>query len=309
MPDDEMVEVSRSLGKYYKNYDIYMKPPSGRGFVLYKPKGVPIEAIRIKEKRHPKNLYITLPDKMKEIASFQRRYNSELRKKIKNEPAEARRILNKAMELSFSEPRTQVLQNMRETIDIIVLEYLEDPAVVSRLIEVSTKDYSTSIHSVNVMLYCLGYGHFCKFSMEEIKVFGLAGLLHDVGKVEVPNEILKSSEELNVRETKILRRHVENGYRILSECEFDPVVLMGALEHHELIDGSGYPDEKKGDEISPLSRVLALINRFENLTGQSPGKESLKPIEALAFMMGEVESGKYDKEMFKQMAHSVVGMQ
>jgi HD-GYP domain-containing protein (c-di-GMP phosphodiesterase class II) len=309
MSDDEMVEVSRSIGKYYKNYDIYMKPPSGRGYILYKPKEVPIEAIRIKEKRHPKKLYITLQDKMKEIASFQRRYNNQLRKKIKSEPAEARRILNKAMAFSFSEPRTQILQNVRETIDIVVLEYLENPQVVNQLIEVSAKDYSVSAHCVNVMLYCLGYGHHCGFAIDEIKVFGLSGLLHDVGKVQVPDEILKASRALSVRETKILKRHTENGYSLLTACNFDPVVVTGALEHHERLDGSGYPDGKRGDEISPLSRALALIDRFENLTSRRPEKEGLKPIEALASIMEEVENGLYDKEIFKQIAHSVVGMQ
>ncbi len=309
MSDDEMVEVTRSLEKYYKNYAIYMHSPSGKGFILYKPKGVPIEAVRIQEKRHPEKLYITLQDRIKEVAAFQRKYAIQLKKTIRNDPALAKTILQKTMDISLSEPRTQVLHNLRETIDIVVGEYLETPAVVSNLIDVSTKDYSTAVHSVNVMLLCLGFGHYSRFTVEEIKLFGLMGLLHDVGKVKVPDDILKASRDLTVRETKMFRRHTEHGYRILKECRFDMKVALSALEHHERMDGSGYPDGKTGNDLLPESAMLTIIDTFDQRTSYRPNHVSIKPIEALAAIMEEVVAGKFDREMFKIFAHSVVGMQ
>ena len=309
MSDDEMVEVSQALEKYYKNYTIYMRSPDGKGYFLYKQKGVPIEAVRIKEKRHPEKLYITLQDKVKEITSIQRKYNAQLKKEIKGDPAAAKAILWKTMEATLSEPRTQILHNIKETIDIVVGEYIETPAVVSNLIEVSAKDYSTAVHSVNVMLFCLGFGQYSRFTVEDIKLFGLMGLLHDVGKTKVPDEILKTNRDLTVREAKILRRHTEHGYRIIKECRFDLKVALSALEHHERMDGSGYPDGKKGDEFLLQSAMLGLIDTFEQKTSYRPDYKPLKPIEALASIMEEVGKGKFNREMFKTFARSIVGMQ
>lgn len=309
MTDDDMVEVTRSLGKYYKNYAIYMKSPSGKGYVLYKPKGVPIEAVRIKEKRHPKHLYISLQDKVREIASFQRKYNHELKKTIRDDPVRAKNLLQKTMDLSLSEPRTDVLRNMQETIDIIVKEYLETPTVVGNLLDVSAKDYSTSVHSINVMLFCLGFGYYNDYALEAISRIGLMGLMHDVGKIQVPEEILKADRELTVRETKLLNQHTEHGYRILTDCDFDPAIARVALEHHEQIDGTGHPEKKIGRDLLESSKIIAIIDKFEKLTCLRPGYTPLKPIEALAAIMEIVENGKMDRDMFKQFAHSVVGMQ
>ncbi|MFZ5570851.1 MAG: HD-GYP domain-containing protein [Thermodesulfobacteriota bacterium] len=309
MPDDEMVEVTRSLEKYYKNYAIYMRPSDGKGYILYKPKGVPIEAVRIKEKRHPQKLYISLEDKIKEVCSFQRKYSAQLKKNIREDPVAAKTILHKTMEVSLAEPRTPVLHNLKETIDIVVSEYLENPAVVGNLIAVSTKDYSTAVHSVNVMLLCLGFGHYSRFPLTELKQMGLAGLLHDVGKVNVPDDILKASRELTVRETKLLRQHAEHGYRTLKDCGFDGKVALSALEHHERADGSGYPDGKTRRDLLPESAALSIIDTFEHRTGYRPDHPPLKPIEALAGIMEEVVDGKFDRELFKTFAHSVVGMQ
>ncbi len=308
MSDDEMVEVTRSLEKYYKNYTIYMRSPDGKGYFLYKQKGVPIEAVRIKEKRHPDKLYITLQDKIKEVTAFQRKYNAQLRKEIKSNPAAAKEILWKTMELSLAEPRTQILQNIKETIDIVVAEYLETPAVAANLLEVSAKDYSAAIHSVNVMLFCLGLGQYSQFSAEDIKLLGLMGLLHDVGKIKVPDEILKADRDLTVRETKILRRHTEHGYRIIKDGQLDLRVALSALEHHERSDGSGYPDGKLGNEILPQSAMIGIIDAFEQKTSCRPGRTPLKPIEALTAIREEVGAGKFDPEIFKTFARSIVGL-
>ncbi len=307
--DAHMVEVNRDLKRYYNNYELYMKKPEGPGYQLYKPKGVPLESIRMKQKKHPEKLYITLQDKVKELSTYQKQYNNQLKKLLKKDWVKAKKVLDRTMKVALEEPRNQMLNNVKETIDILVAEYLESPEIVKNLIEVSTKDYSTSTHSINVMLLCFGYGFYNHFNITDIKMFGLTGLLHDVGKIYVDDEILKGNRELTAREQKLLKRHTEHGFRILKELNFDEKVILGALEHHERIDGSGYPDGKTGDELILESKALAMIDEFDMLVNWNPAMETIKPIEALGFLMEDVEEMKYDKGVFKVFAQSIVGMQ
>ncbi len=307
--DSHMVEVNRDFKKYYNNYELFIKVSDGSGYQLYKPKGISLESVRMKQKKHPEKLYITLQDKIKELSGYQKQYNNQLKKLLKKDLVKAKKVIERTMTAALQEPKNQILENVKETIDILVKEYLESPDVVKNLIEVSTKDYSTSTHSINVMLLCFGFACYNHFCISDIKMFGLMGLLHDVGKIYVDDEILNVKKELTSREKKLLWKHTEHGFRILKELNFDEKIILGALEHHERIDGSGYPDGKIGDEMAYESRALAIIDEFDMLTNWRPSKEKIKPIEALGIMMDDVEGTKFDRDCFKVFAHSIVGMQ
>ena len=84
---------------------------------------------------------------------------------------------------------------------------------------------------------------------EEVKAFGMAGLLHDVGKIFIPDYLLRSRRDLSRNEFGRIRKHLANGFKMLENSEFDPWILMTARDHHERMDGSGYPQGKTGDRI------------------------------------------------------------
>jgi len=116
----------------------------------------------------------------------------------------------------------------------------------------------------------------------------IAGWLHDVGKTAVPSEILSKPSRLTETEMRIVQLHPEASHRILQGIEFPPEVAEMALQHHERLDGTGYPQGLKGDEICLGARILAVADVFEAMASHRPHRPSLGIDRALA----EIETGR-----------------
>ncbi len=301
-----MVDITREI-KDYRAYNVYVFDARTSNFVLYKPKGKAISDLRLINDTLPKSLYVSVSDKTHQITSKQKRYNKKLKYVLKKNPAESKKLMSQILDISSSSPDPEVFGQMRETIDLVLEEYLADSNVVQRLIEVTTKDFSTSVHSVNVMLYCLRYARQRNFAYKDLKLFGLMGLLHDVGKVQLPNELLTAPRKLTDEEYEEVKNHTHYGWKILRQSRLNPKIQVAALEHHERLDGSGYPNGLKGRKISPEAKALAIADVYEALTNWRPYKAPLSPIEALDIVKRDVLQKKLDGKMFIFFAKSLVG--
>jgi putative nucleotidyltransferase with HDIG domain len=301
-----MVDISQDI-KDFKAYNVYILDSRTSNFVLYKPKGKAISDVRLVHDNLPKALYVSLSDKTHQITSKQKSYNKKLKYVLKKNPAESKKLMSRILDISASSPEPEVFGQMKETIDLVLEEYLADSNVVKRLIEVTTKDFSTSIHSVNVMLYCLRYARQRNFAYKDLKLFGLMGLLHDVGKVQLPNDILTAPRKLTDEEYEEVKNHTRYGWKILRQSRLNSKIQVAALEHHERLDGSGYPNGLKGREISPESKALAIADIYEALTNWRPYKSPLAPLKALDIVKRDVLRQKLDGKMFIHFAKSLVG--
>lgn len=298
------VEISGDI-KDYLDWDVYFFSPKSERYVLYKPKGVGIDEIRLKKKSMPERLYVSLTNKVEHVSNRQQLINRILKQTLKRDPARSKQLLTGILEAGTTVPIEKILNNMKNTVDLVLDDYLADHGIVKRLIEVTTKDYSTSVHSVNVMLYCLGYGRLCKFTYKNLKLFGLMGLLHDVGKVRVPQGILTAPRRLTEDEFEEIKKHTLYGYEMLEQCGLDSRVRFGALQHHERLDGSGYPNNITARDILPESMALAIIDIYEALTNLRPYKSPFPLLEGLDIIKKEVMDGKLDLETFKNFALSL----
>ena len=308
MPRDDMYEIGddpKILSKY-SDFDVYYK--SHGHFGLYKKKGVSFDSLRVKSGKLPEYLYISRNDRIHSIKEQTKRLNEALKKDLKKDPVRAKSRLSEVVAVTLSEPRVEVLEGMKDTIDIVVEEYLTSPDVLNKLVQVSVKDFTTQLHLTNVMLFCLGYGYYAGFNEEDMRMLGLAGLLHDVGKVDVPDEILIAPRKLTDEEFEMIKLHSRKGWRMLKECDFDDMIPTTALEHHERLDGTGYPERKLAKDLCEFSRVLAVVDVYEALTTWRPYKESMVPLKALNIIKEDVEAGKLDNPIFKEFAHSVIGL-
>ncbi len=306
MKKDEMYEiVSRpDLMIKYENVDVfYLK--KGR-YGLYKPAAKRFDEVRLADGRHPEQLFIYLSDRINILRQGTKKANRELKTALKAEGAKAKQAIHRILALTLSEPRSAILGDLTETIDIIVEEYVAHPDVMRNLALVSDKDFSTHTHLTNVMLFCVGYAHYRGFPPDEMKVFGLMGLLHDVGKVNIPDEILKAPRKLTDEEYEVVKKHPRDSWVMIKDCGFDERVPKGALEHHERLDGSGYPRKKKAEDLSSFSRALAIIDVFEALTTWRPYKDPMPVMTALAIIKEEVAAGKLDGDIFAHFAYSIV---
>lgn len=127
-------------------------------------------------------------------------------------------------------------------------------------------DDLTYVHCMNVSLICNIFGKWLSFNEADLKVVTLAGLLHDIGKLTIPENILKKPSKLNDSEYNIIKTHTLKGYNILKSQNIDARVKNAALMHHEREDGSGYPLAYSGNKIDYFSKIVAIADVYDAMT-------------------------------------------
>ncbi len=145
-------------------------------------------------------------------------------------------------------------------------------------------DYLQS-HALDTAVYLTSFGRFLELSVDQISLLGYVGLMQDVGKLRVPDEILKKRERLTAAEMTEARRHVQHSVDILRETGgLPPEVAELAALHHERRDGSGYPKGLKGAEIGMIGCIAAIADVFDALTGERPYANAVSPSTALSML-------------------------
>ena len=305
MQEKNYIAIRNSQINYYKNVGLFYV--ENGSFVLYKPPGKLMADLRLAEERHPTELYIRRKDRMEAIKELQAGFNRHISKSIKKGNVVAvKSTLCHLVEETLMEPRSGTLQVLPETVDMLVSGYSQNPEVVKTLASISFKDYSTVIHSVNVMALTIGFCFYSKKSIKETKRLGLSALLHDVGKTEIPDNILKAPRKLTDKEFKVMKRHPKIGEFIIKvKSGIDKGIARGACEHHEKLDGSGYP--KGTRQISSVGQVLGIIDCYEALTNEDrPYRRALSPLDALKVIKTDVEAGKFNRKIFEKFCYSLI---
>lgn len=301
-----MILAKKSRIKFYKNTALYIKGENNK-FSLYKSAGVTIKDMRINEKRLPAELYIKKKDKIKSIQEAQKGFNRQLGLNIKLEnPAKVKEILVTIMQETFEEPRSGSLEGISDTINILISADARQFDVVKQLLKISYVDYTTVLHSINVMAFSLVYAFYTQMDKYQTKSLGLSALLHDVGKTKIDQNILKAPRSLTREEFEEMKKHTILGYNILKRCKFtDKNICIVALQHHEKLDRSGYPHGKK--QISEPAQIIGVIDCYEALTNnERPYRNAMIPIDTLTLIKDDVAAGKFNKNIFEKFAYSLV---
>jgi putative nucleotidyltransferase with HDIG domain len=144
-----------------------------------------------------------------------------------------------------------------------------------------SKDEYTAQHSAAVAMYCRDMATALELPEEEAEALHLAGLLHDLGKVGVPDAVLRKTKSLDEEEWEFIRQHPEKGAEVLSHLAAYQEVADIVRFHHERLDGSGYPNGIRGDMIPELSKVLAVADSYHAMTSDRPYRGARSSFEAL----------------------------
>ncbi|WP_337183655.1 HD-GYP domain-containing protein [Shinella sp.] len=160
-----------------------------------------------------------------------------------------------------------------------------DPDVFLKVTRLKTKDEGTYVHSLAVSALMMRLARLLHYDEDAVRELGVAGLLHDVGKLMVPNAVLNKNGGLDTDEKRLMRTHPELGYRLLrDQGGVSNTVLDVCRHHHEALDGSGYPLGLKAGQISREVRLATVCDVFEALTSARPYKRPWETRDALNWM-------------------------
>ena len=169
------------------------------------------------------------------------------------------------------------------------------------------KDPHTHGHCERLSEHSLALGRRLGLPEDQIIALGRAGIVHDIGKVAVPDAILLKPGRLTEEEWTVMREHPVVGEQICQPLKSFRLVLPIIRHHHEKCDGSGYPDGLRGEAIPLTARVLQIVDVYDALTTQRPYKRALSCSEALQIMEEEVKKGWWDSGIYQEFCRMTTG--
>ena len=179
------------------------------------------------------------------------------------------------------------IARVEEVVDEMVESMVRNPDALMWVARLREQDITTYGHGLQVAVYLVAFGRHLGFPRAELSQLGTIGLLLDIGKIKLPKSILEKQGRLTPEEFETVKGHVNLGLEILSATPNWPVeVLEGIAQHHERMNGSGYPKGLAGDSIAPEARVLRVADVFAALTEPRPYHTPLAVDDGLAHMGG-----------------------
>ncbi|MCX7667453.1 MAG: HD-GYP domain-containing protein [Atribacterota bacterium] len=179
------------------------------------------------------------------------------------------------------------LEPIRKLVDEIIDEVLSSRRSVVSLVQLRQHDDAVFSHSVNVSALSVFLGKFLGLSRQQLRMLALGSLMHDLGKVKVPLEILNKPGRLLPGEWEVMRNHPLWSVELMTGRAPEEVVsITVALQHHERLDGSGYPYGLLENDIHFLSRICACSDVYDALTVDRPYRQRFSYAEALEYLMG-----------------------
>lgn len=166
---------------------------------------------------------------------------------------------------------------------------------------IDSKDHYTASHSQNVSYYATELARVLNLNAEETEIVKEAGLLHDIGKIAIPEAVLQKPGRLTEEEFKIMKSHVEQSVEILHHLSGMEYILPAVLGHHERYDGTGYPLGKKGEEIPLAARILTVVDSFDAMMSVRPYKPSY-PVEFALNQLLISRGSQFDPEIAETFA-------
>ncbi len=289
----------------YEETKLYYKDTSNR-FFLYKDTGTTLHQMRVDMNKIPE-LYISEQDRLESVMEMQNALNNQMKEAINSgEIPAVKDALIGIMNETLSDPRSGSLHGVSKTIDILIDGYTKHPRFFSTITAISTKDYSTATHSINVCAMTLDFCFHMEYDQDEIKKIGVASMLHDTGKIYVPNKILNAPRLLTNEEFAIMKAHAFHGYKILKTAKFDKTTCEVAYQHHEKLNGTGYPKGLESNNINKVSQVVGIVDYYEAITTHDrPYRTVDTPLDAFAIIRRSVDKGEVDSDLFEKFVQYV----
>ncbi|WP_251358375.1 HD-GYP domain-containing protein [Kangiella sp. TOML190] len=181
-----------------------------------------------------------------------------------------------------------------------VSSILSNPSAMFWMTKIKDQDEYTAEHCLRVGILAITFGRHLQLSEEELHLLGLCGMLHDVGKMKIPNSILNKQSALTEQEFDIVKEHAVLGYIFLKEHGgIDEVVCTAAYNHHESLVGDGYPRQLDAAYLSVYDKIIAIVDSYDAMTSDRCYRKGMSPEKATAILYKEANH-RYDKYLVKE---------
>lgn len=197
------------------------------------------------------------------------------------------------------------VDNVMGTVQRLLCTYKDSMKIFDILHEMEHNDEITYQHSVKVTLIGQTLGKWLGFSKEDLEQLALAGMLHDLGKMRVPAEILNKKGKLTKEEFDVIKGHVVKGYEVIKDMDLDIRVKEACLMHHERCDGTGYPLKLKQERISSFAKIIAIADVYEAMTSVRSYRKNFCPFDVIQIFESE-GLYKYDPQYIMTFLHNIV---
>ncbi len=185
----------------------------------------------------------------------------------------------------------------KETVEDCVDSIIRNPDALMWLSKIRNVDSYTADHSLNVAILAIAFGRHLGFERDDLTKLGLCGLLHDIGKMKIPQEILQKTQPLTEDEMSILQGHPIHGRNILmSHPNLYHGITDVAHSHHEHLDGTGYPRGIKEMGLSPNTRIISIVDTYDNYTTSQPRSPARSSLEAMRYLYAK-RGAKFDSQL------------
>jgi putative nucleotidyltransferase with HDIG domain len=190
------------------------------------------------------------------------------------------------------------LEDSKDLIHNFIKFMEQEPEGMDHLLSLSTHDFYTYNHSLDVGVYALGLGRLAGYSDVELAELGRGALFHDVGKKWVDVDIICKKGALDDVEWAQMKKHPEFGLQLLNEYDVSDAIKACCYEHHESFLGNGYPQELPGKEIHPMARIIAITDTYDAMTTQRSYNQPMTPKDAIDFITTKLKD-RYDPELLR----------
>lgn len=278
-------------------FHLYLRHASTGQYVLYRHPETPFTADILENLRESEVEQVFVPriERDEYFEYISREIKSVVRDEKLEPEIKARAVYDTTtsiMEDLFATPRSsrRILQ-AKVTIHYAVDLILQDEKAARRLLFLTSHDYYTYTHSVNVSLFgtSLAQRIYGSSSEHNLRLMAEGFLLHDIGKSAIPVSIINSPAKLNETEWALMRRHPELGLAVLRDTrQSNEVIEAIVMQHHERMDGRGYPRGLVGEAIHPYGRICAIADVFDAITTVRSYRDPLSTFDALKVMRDEM---------------------
>lgn len=199
----------------------------------------------------------------------------------------------------------ETLEEMGALVGQMVGVFLECPEATLHVMGDKVGGEDVYYHSLNVTILSMMLSKGLGFDASTARSMGIGAMVHDIGLMDIPDRVLtKDPDEYTNAERHLRQTHVENGQAIGAKLGLDPAALAIITQHHEYVDGSGYPKHLRGEQMTEAARLVALVNYYDNLCNPVNIKKALTPHQALSFIFAQRKT-KFDAKALQLMIRSL----